>query len=85
MAEQNQYMPDKNQLREQLKRKLDLSIRGVVKAQQLDEAADQIIIAGNVDRPLLESIGKAVFGDREILANTDIDDVMDILNQIKGG
>jgi hypothetical protein len=77
-------MPDKNQLREQLKRKLDLSIRGVVKAQQLDEAADQIIRAGKADRPLLEAVGKAVFGDREIFANTDIDDVMDILNQIKG-
>ena len=77
-------MADKRELREQLKKKLDLSIPKVVQAQQLDEAADQIIKAGQADRALLELVGRNAFGDKEILANTDIDDVNDILNQIKG-
>lgn len=76
-------MADKNQLKEQLKRKLDLSIPRVVKATQLDEAADQLIIKGTVNRQILEEVGQNVFGDRVIFANTDIDDVLDILNQIK--
>jgi hypothetical protein len=78
-------MADKNVLRESLKRKIDLSIPKVVQAKQLDEIADRLIRASSVDRPLLESIGSEVFGDKTILANTDIDDVTDILNQIKGG
>ena len=81
-------MADKNQLRELLKRKIDLGIPKVVKAHQLDEAADNLIKAGRADRQLLEKIGSDTFGERGILANfsnTDIDDVNDILNQIKGG
>jgi hypothetical protein len=78
-------MADKNALKELLKRKIDLSIPKVVQAKQLDETADRLIKAASVDRPLLESIGSEVFGDKTTLANTDIDDVTDILNQIKGG
>jgi hypothetical protein len=79
------HMADKKELRELLKRKIDVSIPTVVKAHQLDEAADNLINAGRADRQLLEIIGRDSFGDREILANTDIDDINDILNQIKGG
>lgn len=78
-------MPDKNELREALKRKIDLSIPRVVKAHELEAAADRIIRARRVDRPLLEAIGTEVFGDRETLARTDIDDITDILNQINNG
>ena len=77
-------MADKNELKELLKRKIDLSIPKVVRAEQLDAAADQLIKAGSADRQLLETIGRNVFGDSTTLANTDIDDVTDILNQIKG-
>lgn len=77
-------MADKKELRELLKKKLDLSIPRVVKPQQLDEAADQLIKAGKANKELLESVASTTFGDRTILANTDIDDINDILNQIKG-
>jgi hypothetical protein len=60
-----------------------LSIAKVVNPQQLNEAADQLIKKGTVDRQILEKVGQDVFGDKVIFANTDIDDVMDILNQIK--
>jgi len=69
-----------------LKRKLDARIPKIVEAYQLDEAADNLIKAGKVDRQLLEKIGDETFGEKRILvnfSNTDIDDVNDILNQIK--
>lgn len=79
-------MADKNELRELLRRKIDSKIPKIVKTQQLDEATDNLIKAGKVDRQLLEKIGGDTFGERGILvnfSNTDIDDVNDILNQIK--
>jgi len=88
MAEANQQQPDKNQLREILKKKIDSKIPKIVRANQLDEAADSLIKAGSADRQILEKIGSDTFGERGILvnfSNTDIDDVNDILNQIKKG
>ena len=77
-------MPNKIQLREDLKRKIDRKIPRVVTAKQLDEAADTLIKSAGVNRELLEKIGADVFGDKQILANTNIDDILDTLNQIKG-
>ena len=79
---------DKNELREKLKRQIDIRIPKLVQAHKLDEAADAMIRAGKADRQLLEKIGSETFGERGLLvnfSNTDIDDINDILNQIKGG
>jgi hypothetical protein len=81
-------MADKNELREKLKRQIDIRIPKLVQAHKLDEAADAMIRAGKADRQLLEKIGSETFGERGLLvnfSNTDIDDINDILNQIKGG
>jgi hypothetical protein len=78
-------MANKKELRELLKRKIDLSIPKVLEARRLDEAADQLIKARHADRPLFEAIAREASGDEHIqinFSNTDIDDVNDILNQI---
>jgi hypothetical protein len=48
-------MADKNEIRAALKRKIDISIRGYVPDQQLNEAADRLIRARKADRKLLLS------------------------------
>jgi len=75
-------MADRNDIKERLKRKLDAKIPKVVQARQLDEAADKIINRGSADREFLRGVGAEVFGDREILANSDIDDINDTLSQL---
>ncbi len=80
-------MADKNELKARLKRKIDLGIPKYVKAERLDEAADKLIRAGRVDKPLLEIIGRDASEDKSVqvnFSNTDIDDINDILNQLKG-
>ena len=75
-------MADQNELKQRLIRKIDASIPKVVRASQLDEAADRLIKAKQADRPLLEKIGSEVFGERDILQKSDIDDINDILDQL---
>ena len=75
-------MADQNELKQKLIRKIDASIPKVVRASQLDEAADKLIKAKQADRQLLEKIGSEVFGERDILQRSDIDDINDILDQL---
>lgn len=75
-------MADKNEIKELLKRKLDASASKYIPPQRLDEAATEIIKAGSATKELLEEIGRSKVGDSTTFANTDIDDINDVLNQL---
>jgi hypothetical protein len=75
-------MADQNEIKQKLIRKIDASIPKVVQASQLEAAAERLIKAKQANRPLLESIGSEVFGERDILQRSDIDDINDVLDQL---
>jgi hypothetical protein len=76
-------MPDEKELKAKLKRTLDSSTAKYIPDSKLDEAADRLIKEGTVTKELLEKLGADTTGDRTTFAKTNIDDIVDTLDQIK--
>lgn len=76
-------MPDSNDLKRKL-RIAALAAKVYPNDQQLDEAVQELTKKAHVTRGDLQEIGRKVASNSEIFASTDIEDINNILDQIKG-
>jgi len=55
----------------------------MVRQKQIDEAANQLMVAGTVTREMLEGIGKDIAGDSLLFKDVDVDQMNEVLRKMK--
>lgn len=75
-------MADKDDLKRKL-RNAAYASRAIPTDRQLDEAVEEITKKAHVTKSDIEDVGRKVASNSEIFASTDIEDINNILDQIK--
>lgn len=66
-----------------LKKGLRFGAVRLVHPKQIDEAANQLIQAGDVSREILEQMGKTIAGDSLLFKDVDVDQINKVLKRMK--